>query len=187
MLGGPMSVNDEATYPFLRQEKALALDAMGSHIPVIGHCLGGQLMSVALGGVVTAAPSPEIGWCSIQASDASAAQEWFGGRNRFKLFQWHNESFSIPERARRIATGEHCRNQAFVVNERHVAMQFHCEVERDKVAYWATEEEQDIHALLHLPSVQSRGQILGSLDAAIASSRTVAHSIYTRWIRGLSR
>jgi GMP synthase-like glutamine amidotransferase len=186
MLGGPMSVNDEENFPFLRKEKALVLEAVESGIPIIGHCLGGQLMSAALGGTVTAAAKQEIGWSKIQISDDAEARSWFGGRDTVELFQWHNETFSVPYNARLIATNEYCRNQAFIIDDIHIGMQFHCEVKQDKVRYWAINEKADIDAALHLASVQSSESIVSTLADQIPRSNALAHSIYSRWIRAVA-
>jgi GMP synthase-like glutamine amidotransferase len=186
MLGGPMSVNDEQNYPFLRQEKALVREAIELGIPVIGHCLGGQLMSTALGGTVTLAPRPEIGWSTIQVADESDAQTWFGGHSELEFFQWHNETFSLPYNARLIASNAHCRNQAFVIDDKHIGMQFHCEVNADKVRHWAIHEKDDIDAVLHWPSVQSSESIVATLQERIPHSNALAQCIYSRWIRSLS-
>jgi GMP synthase-like glutamine amidotransferase len=186
MLGGPMSVNDEENFPFLRQEKALVRQALELDIPVIGHCLGGQLISTALGGTVSAAPMQEIGWCPIDVVDDREARVWFGGHTRVELFQWHNETFSVPDNARLIASSEHCQNQAFIINDKHIAMQFHCEVKQNKVKHWAINEKQDIDSVAHLPSVQSSEFIVSTLKERIPHSNALAHSIYSRWIRSLA-
>ena len=185
LLGGPMSVNDEAGFPFLRQEKELVRQALAADIPTIGHCLGGQLISVALGGTVQAADCAEIGWNPLTIHDAQAAADWFGGKNSCDFFQWHNETFSIPPGATLIASNSYCRHQAFTVGDKHLAMQFHCEVKADKVRHWASAEKADIDALLHLASVQSSESILTSLEQRIPASNALAHIIYSRWSRNL--
>jgi GMP synthase-like glutamine amidotransferase len=185
MLGGPMSVNDEFNFPFLRIEKSLAREAVANDIPVIGHCLGGQLISAAFGGKVTEAIYPEIGWNPIRVLNPASASKWFGGKMNVELFQWHNETFSIPDNATQIASSHYCENQAFVINDIHLAMQFHCEVNRDKVRYWATHEKADIDAVLHLPTVQSSDAIINTIDERIKASQQLAHAIYSRWILAL--
>jgi GMP synthase-like glutamine amidotransferase len=185
MLGGPMSVNDEIHFPFLRTEKALAREAVANDIPVIGHCLGGQLMSVAFGGKVSAASYPEIGWNPIRILNPASASKWFGGKMQVELFQWHNESFSIPDNATQIASSHYCENQAFVINDIHLAMQFHCEVNRSKVLHWAMHEKMDIDAVLHLPTVQSSETIINTIDERIKASQQLARAIYSRWILAL--
>jgi len=186
MLGGPMSVNDEENFPFLRQEKELVREALAQDIPMIGHCLGAQLISTALGGTVSAAPMTEIGWCQINVRDDSAARQWFAGHASVEFFQWHNETFTIPEQGRLIAGSAHCANQAFVIGELHIGMQFHCEVKQHKVQHWATQEKADIDAVLHLPSVQSSESIVASLPERIPRSNALAHGIYSRWLRSIT-
>ncbi|PRC91747.1 type 1 glutamine amidotransferase [Solimicrobium silvestre] len=186
MLGGPMSVNDEENFPYLRQQKALVREALAAGVPMIGHCLGGQLMSTALGGTVTTTALPEIGWSSIQVTDTQAAQDWFGGHSTFDMFQWHNETFSIPHGAKLIASSAHCPHQAFIIGDKHIAMQFHCEVKHSKVRHWAIEEKADIDALQHLASVQSSDSIVETLNQRIPASNAMAHIIYSRWIRSLT-
>ncbi|MET3105796.1 GMP synthase-like glutamine amidotransferase [Oxalobacteraceae bacterium GrIS 2.11] len=186
MLGGYMSVNDEDNYPFLRQEKALVREAMELDIPVIGHCLGGQLMSTALGGTVSPAHLAEIGWSSIQVADDDEALAWFGGHRTVEFFQWHNETFSIPYNARLIASTAHCRNQAFIIDGKHIGMQFHCEVNQTKVQHWAVSEKDDIDALRDLPSVQSSDYIVTTLSEHIPHSNALARCIYARWIQSLA-
>jgi len=186
MLGGYMSVNDEENFPFLRQEKALVREAIEMDIPVIGHCLGGQLISAALGGTVTQAHMQEIGWNEIEIADDEEARDWFGGHSRVEFFQWHNETFSIPYNARLIATNRYCRNQAFIIDDKHIGMQFHCEVNQDKVRHWAISEKRDIDAVLHLPGVQSSEEIVASLAERIPQSNAMAAHIYRRWIRSFA-
>ncbi len=185
LLGGPMSVNDESNFPFLRAEKELVRLAIAADIPVIGHCLGAQLISTALGGTVTSAPMTEIGWNPIQVNSKQHADEWFGGHVHFPIFQWHNETFSLPEGATLIASNPFCTNQAFVLGDKHIGMQFHCEVKADKVRHWAIHEKDDIEALAQLASVQSSASIVETLPERIPASNAMAHIIYSRWIRSL--
>jgi hypothetical protein len=96
----------------------------------LGHCLGGQLVATAQGAKVTTNPAPEVGWSHVRLSNSDAAHQWFGelaGTTR-TVFQWHYESFALPNDAQRIATNEVCANQAFV-SDTLLAMQFHIEVD----------------------------------------------------------
>lgn len=187
MLGGPMSVNDEAIYPWLSTEMQLVKEAYELDIPMIGHCLGGQLIAKGLGATVAPVPMPEIGWCQIQIHDEKEASEWFGGENPAKLFQWHGEGFQLPAGARLIASSAHWQNQAFLINNKHLGMQFHCEVKEDKVKHWSIEERAEIESVQHHASVQSADEILASLAKSIPESNRIAHRIYSRWIQGLIR
>ncbi|MFC4159453.1 type 1 glutamine amidotransferase [Chitinimonas lacunae] len=183
LLGGPMSVNDGL--PYQAGQLALIQEAMAADLPVIGHCLGGQLMAKALGGRVTAAPAVEIGWSELELIDRAGAR-WFGGRERLSLFQWHNESFSIPSDGRWLLRGRHCANQAFSVGDKHLAMQFHVEVDAAKVRHWLDAGQDEI-ARSDSPGVQPVATLLADLDQAIEGSRRIADDLYAAWIEGLAR
>ncbi len=131
-MGGPMSVNDDL--PWLPPLFALIRAAVAVDLPVIGHCLGGQLISKALGGVVTKNPVKEIGWGEVEASDP-AAREWLGDIDRFEAFHWHGETFSIPPGATRILKSTYCDNQAFVMGP-HLGMQCHVEMTEAMIRLW---------------------------------------------------
>ena len=94
LMGGPMGVND--ALPWIESVCALLRAAVAAQIPVLGHCLGGQLLAKALGAPVTRAPVHEIGWIDVEATDTAAQAEWFGGRPRFTTFQWHYDAFGVP-------------------------------------------------------------------------------------------
>ena len=113
-MGGPMSVNDHLAW--LPPALALIREAVARDVPVLGHCLGGQLMSKALGGRVSRNPVREIGWGEVRVEDQAAAQEWFGtAAHPFLTFHWHGETFSVPEDATRVLSSPWCENQAFVL------------------------------------------------------------------------
>jgi GMP synthase-like glutamine amidotransferase len=91
LLGGPMSVNDEL--PWIAPELDFVRQAVAAGVPVIGHCLGGQLMSKALGGVVLPNPVQEIGWGQVDVLQHKVAREWLGNLESFASFHWHGETF----------------------------------------------------------------------------------------------
>ncbi|MBT9613816.1 MAG: type 1 glutamine amidotransferase, partial [Burkholderiales bacterium] len=110
-MGGPMSVNDDL--PWIVPVLNLIREAVRQDIPVLGHCLGGQLISKALGGAVTKNPAKEIGWGEVSIVDQAAARAWFGDApDKFLSFHWHGETFSLPPGATRILESPHCANQA---------------------------------------------------------------------------
>ncbi|MBL8540108.1 MAG: type 1 glutamine amidotransferase, partial [Betaproteobacteria bacterium] len=133
-MGGPMSVNDDLPWipPVLRLIRA----AVDSQVPVLGHCLGGQLMSKALGGVVGRNPVKEIGWGRCDVPDTPIAREWFGGElDFFESFHWHGETFTLPEGATRILSSPWCDNQAFALGP-HLGLQCHVEMTEDLIRTW---------------------------------------------------
>lgn len=182
MMGGPMSVND--ALPWLAPMEALLRDAVGAGVPVIGHCLGGQLLAKALGANVARARTTEIGWIDVEATDAEAAREWFGGRAGFTTFEWHYEAFDLPPRARRVLTNAFNENQAYVIDGRHVGFQGHVEMTAEIVRSWIANSPEEL-PVVSTASTQSAADILANLDARVAALNAVADAIYARWARGL--
>ena len=183
MMGGPMSVNDPL--PWVAPMAALVRDAVDRGVPVIGHCLGGQLLAKALGAQVRRADVAEIGWNEVETNDAAAADEWFGGRLRFAMFQWHYESFDPPAGARRLLANAWTPNQAFVVRDRHLGMQGHVEITADIARAWVANSGDELPAR-STPSTQCAADILDDLDARVAASNAVADDVYARWARALA-
>ena len=180
-----MSANDPL--PYFDDLLSRIQEAVAQDIPVIGHCLGGQLMARALGGTVQASEHMEIGWSDLEVIHTDGAQ-WFGAEARLgamlPLFQWHGESFSIPPGAQWLVQGRYCAHQAFAVNGKHLAMQFHCEVDEAKVRTWLELDAAELCAGTS-PGVQQAAQILPMLTEDIARSQAVADHIYRRWAQSL--
>jgi GMP synthase-like glutamine amidotransferase len=184
MMGGPMSVND--ALPWIEPLGALLRRAVDARVPVLGHCLGGQLLARALGARVTRTATPEIGWIDVTAEAAPRAQEWFGERARFTPFQWHYDVFDLPQGAVRILTNEYNANQAYVVDGRHIGFQCHVEMTRELVETWCRTGAAELPAQSSGP-LQSRDDILRDADARLAALNVVADGIYARWSRELAR
>src|SRR3954468_2228710 len=155
-MGGPMSVNDEL--PWITPALELARDAVRKDVPVLGHCLGGQLMARALGGAVRANGVKEIGWGEVRVADNEVAREWLGGVQAFETFQWHGETFSIPPGATRVMHNAHCENQAFALG-RHFGMQCHVEMTPELIATWLDTGADEIAASRSSPAVQAPADI----------------------------
>jgi GMP synthase-like glutamine amidotransferase len=131
VLGGPMSVHDEARHPWLVAEKALLRRALDADRRILGICLGAQLLSEVLGGTVTRNPEPEIGWMEVAASETGTASPLFAGMpGSFTAFHWHGETFSIPPGGVHLARSLACANQAFAFGSRVLGVQFHLETTR---------------------------------------------------------
>ncbi|MBB5189709.1 GMP synthase-like glutamine amidotransferase [Silvimonas terrae] len=180
LLGGVMGANDDL--PALRQAEALIRDAFTRGIPVIGHCLGGQLMARALGSPVTRGAQPEIGWTQITINDHPLARYWFGEHTGPCVMQWHYDTFATPEAATRLAVSPGCANQAFALGELHLGMQFHIEVDTPKIGGWLHTSAHEVEEAAGEPWVQSPGLIEISTRQQIAASQRLADHIYHRWL-----
>ena len=178
-MGGPMSVNDDL--PWIEPELALIRLAVEQQLPVLGHCLGAQLISKALGGSIDANHTKEIGWLDVERIDGPIAQSWLDELpQRFEVFHWHGEKFSIPAQASGILKSDHCDFQAFALDN-VLALQCHVEMTSETVPLWADVGANEITQ--PSPTVQSKATMMLDLDARITAQQQVANALYTRWLR----
>ena len=139
VLGGPMNVYEEEKYSFLKWETEWIRNWAEEGRPMLGLCLGAQLLSKATGGKVTKNAVPEIGHCEVSLTDAGLQDPLFSGiRNPVPVVQWHQDTFSVPSGGILLATAEKCTNQAFRIY-RAIGLQFHLEIGRDKMSAWIDE------------------------------------------------
>jgi GMP synthase-like glutamine amidotransferase len=183
-MGGAMSVNDGL--PWIAQALELVREGVRNDLPVLGHCLGGQLMSKALGGTVRANPYKEIGWGEVRVCDNGVAREWLGDAQSFETFQWHGETFSIPPGATRVLENAHCANQAFAIGK-HFAMQCHVEMTEELVRGWIGSGADEMRAAATSPAVQPVSEMEKNLQERLDRLHAVANRIYDRWTENLSR
>jgi GMP synthase-like glutamine amidotransferase len=180
-MGGPMSVNDHL--PWIGPELELIRQAVAENIPVLGHCLGGQLMAKALGGTVSRSRVKQIGWGEVQVAATRAARAWFGALPAFEVFHWHGETFTIPDRSALVLSDDHCKNQAFAL-DKHLALQCHVEMTEEMVKAWCSQGADEI-AKGSGPAVQSVEAIQTRLRERVSALNRVACLIYEKWITGL--
>ncbi|RUM89702.1 MAG: amidotransferase [Thermodesulfatator sp.] len=129
IMGGPMSAHDEDRYPWLAEEKTYLKKAVEAGIPVLGICLGAQLLAEVLGAKVYKGPYREIGWFPVELTAEGREHPLFRGLpSRFVAFHWHGETFDLPQGALHLARSAGCEHQAFVWGERVLALQFHLEM-----------------------------------------------------------
>jgi GMP synthase-like glutamine amidotransferase len=137
VFGGPMNVDEEEHYPWLRRETEVIREAALGGKPILGVCLGGQLLAKALGAVVTKNPEPEVGLLGVDLTDDGASDPLFANwPRRAPVVQWHSDTFALPQGAIHLASSPTCCNQAFRYGERAYGLQFHPEVTADMVAEW---------------------------------------------------
>jgi GMP synthase (glutamine-hydrolysing) len=128
VLGGPMGVGDELEHPWLRAEKRFLAQVIERQVPVLGICLGAQLLAEVLGARVYPGPQPEIGWWPIELTEEARRSPLFrGAPTTLEAFHWHADTFDLPGGAVRIARSEAFANQGFLLEERIVGLQFHLE------------------------------------------------------------
>jgi len=182
MMGGPMSVNDDL--PWIPPVLALIRDAVTRDIPLLGHCLGGQLISKALGAMVSRNPAKEIGWGEVQVSDNDIACSWFGEVRSFAAFHWHGETFTLPPGATHLLSSAYCANQAYSIGK-HLALQCHVEMTAEMIAVWCAVGASEI-AASSSPAVQSASEMRQQMNGKLPQLNSVADQLYSHWVRGLS-
>jgi GMP synthase (glutamine-hydrolysing) len=137
VLGGPMNVDEVDRYPFLAPEVEWIREALRREMPVLGLCLGSQLMAKALGARVYPNRAKEIGWYPIELQPAAAEDPLFAGCDPVQtVFQWHGDTFDLPAGAIHLASSPLCAHQAFRFGPRAWALQFHIEMTRPMIDEW---------------------------------------------------
>ncbi len=166
LLGGPMNVDEIERHPHLETEVGLIRDAIARELPVLGICLGAQLVARALDAPVGRSPEKEIGWYDVSLSEAGRRDPLF---THFapaeKIFQWHGDAFELPEGAVHLASSAGCPNQAFRYRHNVYALQFHLEVDGALIERW-------LSVPVHLAELEELG---GRVDPEAIRRDTRAH------------
>jgi GMP synthase-like glutamine amidotransferase len=188
-LGGVMSVNDPA--PWIGEEIALIHEADAAGVPMVGHCFGSQLMAKAFGASVTRNPVKEIGWGRMTAHDTATTREWLGlnGPVTVPSFQWHGDTFDVPPGAELFLSSDYCKNQGFVIGDRHLGMQCHLEMTPELVRKCTVKGAREVERELQTNtsgSVQDIPAMLEDLESRSAQINATMRALYDRWIKGLA-
>lgn len=183
IMGGPMSVNDEDRHPWLAAEKRLAAAVAAAGKPVLGICLGAQIIAAAFGARVFANPYREIGWFAVEQT-AAAQNHPLGALlpEQFMAFHWHGETFDLPDGAIHLARSMACRHQAFAIGTAAVGLQFHLETTLPSAQALITGCPQDLRPG---PYVQGRQEILGD-PRRFAAANALMETVLT-WFIGRVR
>jgi len=178
VLGGPMSVFDEGQYSWLVEEKQFIKATIDEGKKLLGICLGAQLLANVLEAAVKPAPNKEIGWFPVTATEESKVLPWF--YERFAegptVFHWHADKFEIPYGAINLASSEANKNQAFAIEDRVLALQFHVETTFADVRVLLENSRADV-----VPGnfVQPEAMLLN--DTALAESKQLCNSLLTQF------
>ncbi|MDE2221758.1 MAG: type 1 glutamine amidotransferase [Candidatus Omnitrophica bacterium] len=140
VLGGPMNVDEEDKYPFLKPENEFIRKVLEAEIPFLGICLGSQLLAKAAGAKVIQSPVKEIGWYHIRLTPEGQRDPLFKGFNaQDPVYHWHGDMFQIPDRGQLLATAQGCPHQALKVGPNAYGLQFHVEVTDRSIKEWCGE------------------------------------------------
>jgi GMP synthase (glutamine-hydrolysing) len=184
LLGGPMNCDQVDRYPHLSTEAALAQTAIAAGKPVLGICLGAQLLARALGARVNRNPVKEIGWYELSPTTAGARDPLFRHlRASQQIFQWHGDTFDIPEHAVHLAASPDCPNQAFRYGDNVYGLQFHLEVDQPMIERW-------LHAPVNVRELDAMGKgsqraacILAETPARIDASVQLGRTVFGEYLR----
>ncbi len=136
-MGGPQSVYDRAKHPWIVDELRMLRRAVDRGVPVLGICLGAQMLAAALGASVTKNPQKEIGWYPVMREPGAAGDPLLDGFGQTEtVFQWHGDTFALPPGAVRLASSPLCREQAFRYQDLAWGLQFHVEVTEAMIRAW---------------------------------------------------
>ena len=181
VMGGPMSVYDHEQFPFLLDEQRLIEQALKDDKPVLGVCLGSQLLAATLGIEVKSGAQKEIGWHSVALTESANADAlWEGVPSRFTAYHWHGDVFELPQGAVSLASSELTPCQGFRYGANAYGFLFHMEV-TDKIIQNMVKEfsgELDEENIAAGSIIEKTGDFLPALQ-------TVGGSVFGRWVKSL--
>lgn len=179
IMGGPMSVNDPL--PWLQTEIAALQHFIRRDIPMIGHCLGGQLLAKALGAQIHKMPYTESGWQTLERTPAAAQSPWLSHlQEQFDIFQWHGDTFMLPDGAQPLLRNPWCENQAFAWGDKILALQGHPEMTEELVRQWLGDWSHLLDP--SEPSQQSLDTMLSNLQQRVRDLNRTAEGFYRHWL-----
>ena len=173
ILGAPESANDDLSY--LHEEQKLIRKSVEKNIPVLGICLGSQLIAKTFGGKVYGGPKKEIGFYNDLVSDGNSSL-FSGFSNPFTVFHWHGDTFDLPEGAIRLVHSKLYQNQAFRFKSA-VGLQFHMEVNEEMVNLWLDKSEEKLQQIPYIDSQKIREDI----DGKISNVKTNMNNFYNNF------
>ncbi len=181
VLGGPMNVDEVDAHPHLTTEEGLIREAIERGLPVLGVCLGAQLIASALGARVGLAPEKEIGWTDVAVTQDGERDPLLGHfAPSARLFQWHGRTFELPRGAVHLARSPACANQAFRYGDRAYGLQFHLEVDEPLIERWLCVPEH-LEEIACLDGRVQPDAIRAETRSRLAAMRALADRTFTRF------
>ena len=178
ILGGPMNIHEEAAYPWLVEEKALIKAALAAGKSAVGICLGAQLLADGLGSRVYAGSHREIGWFPVRLTAAGQRTALTEGLPAVTtVFHWHGETFDLPPGAVHLFESEACANQAFLLDNRILGLQFHLESTPETVQQLLTHCRDE---LIPGPFIQGVAQIADTVPERFARINNLLETLLDR-------
>ncbi|RYL93064.1 type 1 glutamine amidotransferase [Sporolactobacillus sp. THM7-4] len=160
IMGGPMNIYEESAFPFLRGEKAFITQAIDRKLPILGVCLGAQLLADCLGAKVYPGKDAEIGWFPV-TFPARKEGPFQIFPDRLDVFHWHGDTFDLPEEAVRMASSAGCLNQAFIYHDFAIGLQFHLEMAEENIKSIIDNTKGE---LADGPYIQKADEMIGKKD-----------------------
>jgi GMP synthase-like glutamine amidotransferase len=180
LLGGPMSVAGEASHPHFLHLFRLVRAFHDASLPLLGICLGAQILARALGKSVRRSDEIEFGFCAVELTQEGRSDALFAGLGpTLRPMQWHEDTFDLPDGAALLATGERCRNQAYRASPTTYGVQFHPEVDRGIVEAWAAMPEAQAAS----GAADLQGVMRAQLSLHLAEAEAVGRTLADRWMR----
>ncbi len=181
-MGGPMSVNDDDSLPWLSAEKRAIAEAVRAGVPYWGSCLGVQLLAASLGAPVYAGPQPEVGVLPVMLTDEGRADPVFAGLPpEFLTLQWHGDTFDVPAGATLLASSPAYPNQAFRFGDAAYGVQFHVEVTDQMAREWAQVPAYAEYADSVL-GAGGIGRLMTDFESARDGMLDVGRRMFERWV-----
>jgi GMP synthase (glutamine-hydrolysing) len=180
VMGGPMGVYDEDEYPFLRAEHDFLQRAVAQGVPLLGICLGAQLLAKALGARVYRNPRKEIGWYTVDLTPAGLVDPLFAGvTSPVRVFEWHGDAFDLPAGATHLAWSADCAHQAFRYRDRVYGLLFHLELTPEIIRAWIEAFHDE---LAEVADQVSAAQIEGEMERSMEPYQRVGARVFTNLV-----
>ncbi len=176
IMGGPMNVDDTEQYPQLVSEVGWIKNAIDRELPVLGVCLGAQLIAKALGAKVYPGPAKEIGWYPVDMTEAASSDPLFQTcRPRETVFQWHGDTFDLPSGATLLASSELFAHQAFRYGSRCYGFQFHWEITGEMLDDWLVQPQMcaELNGVPEIDASQIRRRAPDELPSMLGLAQRV--------------